>query len=98
MSKKITKATARAAIKHHAAHIDAKLVQLSSNCVALFCASIRTDATADIDVLEAAASIIARDLGNAPMTGNGSAWYVWFKRAPVTFGHDANDAASPHHW
>lgn len=96
--KKSTKATARAAVKRHAAHIDAGLVALSGDCVALFCSSIDTDATADIDALERAATAIARDCGGAPMTGNGSAWFVWFKKAPVTFGHDPMDKASPHHW
>lgn len=98
MSKRITKATAKAAVRRHAANIDPRHVEIDGDCVALFCESLETDLSLDEDELGEAASKIAAHCGGCAVTGNGSAWFVWFKRAPVTFGHDFNDKASPHHW
>jgi hypothetical protein len=93
-----SKTKAAAALRRHGAHLPASHVQIDGDCVALFCAALGSDVEIDADDLRAVAAAIAADCGGCPMTGNGSAWFVWFKQAPATLGQDWNDSASRWHY
>lgn len=96
MVKRITKATAKAAVRKHAGHLT-RLIEIGGDCVAIFRENLEGD-TADYETVEAAARAISKDCGDAPYSITTGAAFVYYGRTPATFGHDWNDRCSPHHY
>jgi len=92
MAKRVTKTTAKKAVRTHCAALpEGCSVEVNSETVTVW-----YDASS-YDVALAAARAVAKDLNAPSIRGNGSKWDVYYKRAAVDMG-DYNDPSSRWHY
>lgn len=92
--KRVTKATAKKAVRLHCSAIAADKVEISDT-VTIWIADPADDASRD--AAEQAAQAVAKECGGATIRGNGSKWEVYYKSAPAPMG-DYMDKSSCWHY